>query len=131
MYGGQLEFVFKGEGEFKQRRNRAIPVLRLCKADFDASLDLEYESEKGELHIKGGFNYHEPSREWLRVGLNVRGKYENDKWMGESEEEGEWIVAYYGSKTLSGWGMGYQKESSYYCNWKEVGLFIFIKLFLV
>ena len=77
-------------------------MLRLCRADFDANLDLEFPTKEGQIQNRGDFSYHQPSCDWLRVGLNVKGRYENDDWMGTSGGHGEWVVAYHGSKSLAG-----------------------------
>ncbi|KND04649.1 uncharacterized protein SPPG_00365 [Spizellomyces punctatus DAOM BR117] len=51
--------------------------------------------------LRGGHCYVRPTG-WLRFGLKVKGKYEDDMWLGapgprNESSEGEWIVTYHGT----------------------------------
>ena len=40
--------------------------------------------------------YYKPPVGWLGIGLKVKGKYENDIWLGNNDSRGEWNVAFHG-----------------------------------
>ena len=88
--------MFQGSQEVQTRKQQAIPVLRLTKADFDSSEDVQYTT-KERVVKKGGFNYIEPGNDWIKVGLRVSGRYEDDEWCKSPDESKAWAVAYHGS----------------------------------
>ena len=45
---------------------------------------------------RGGEKYIPPLDGWVGIGLKVRDKYENNKWLGYKNKEGEYSIAYYG-----------------------------------
>jgi hypothetical protein len=46
---------------------------------------------------RGGFDY-SPPEGWQRFGMNVAGKFaDGDTWLGMSNVQGEWCVAYHGT----------------------------------
>lgn len=50
--------------------------------------------------FRGGLEYKRPCG-WKRYALKVKGKYENDLWLGDtgkSNNDSEWAVAYHGTK---------------------------------
>ena len=53
------------------------------------------ESGWGINEFRGGEPYYPPEG-WKGYGLNVIGKYENDKWLGMDGNPEEWCVAYHG-----------------------------------
>ena len=46
---------------------------------------------------RGGEDYIPPSNDWIGIGLKVLDKYEDNIWLGSSNEPGEWCVAYHGT----------------------------------
>ena len=48
-------------------------------------------------------DYNQPGTPWIRIGLNVRKKYdnENDDWLKmDGKSPGEWAVAFHGISAL-------------------------------
>ena len=71
--------------------------LRASKHDFDFSTI----TDDGEVYKRGGQHYFRPYG-WKRYALNVRGKYKDDRWLGEDgirqdSTSGEWPVSYHGT----------------------------------
>ena len=48
------------------------------------------------INEKRGNKPYDPPIGWNGIGLKVMDKYENNKWIGMSNSEGEWCVAYHG-----------------------------------
>ena len=69
--------------------------------DFNYDFDFSQMKDDGKTYMRGGFEYKRPYG-WKRFGLKVRGKYENDIWLGPDgirteEAPGEWPVSYHGT----------------------------------
>ena len=71
---------------------------------FDEKFDYDFTnvSDDGTEYYRGGKRYYRPYG-WMRFGLNVLGKYNDDDWLGEYRNRtestpGEWPVAYHGLK---------------------------------
>ena len=81
-----------------------IPVFQLKPEDLDARGDFEFPTPNGETQRRGGMDYKQPSNKWTRVGLRVKGTYDNgdDSWLSCTGGSGEWAVAFHGSKTVAG-----------------------------
>lgn len=63
--------------------------------------DYTYEDDDGTKFSRGGYPYYRPYG-WYRYGLKVKGKYEDDEWLGyegyrTGSSEGEWPVSYHGT----------------------------------
>ena len=59
-------------------------------------------SGRGTKYERGGYTYSRPYG-WYRHALNVRGKYEDDIWLGEQgnragSTSGEWPVSFHGTR---------------------------------
>ena len=78
-----------------------IPVFLLNPEDLDSRGDIEFPFSEGDVQKRGGMEYKQPSSEWVRVGLKVKGnpKYVNDDWLSMDGRPGEWAVGFHGSKT--------------------------------
>ena len=72
----------------------------------DNLLDPKYDydftniKDKDKIFMRGGLEYKRPCG-WKRYALKVKGKYENDKWLGhkgKSNNDKEWAVCYHGTK---------------------------------
>ncbi len=72
----------------------------------DDLLDPQYDydftniNDKNKKFMRGGLEYKRPCG-WKRYALKVKGKYENDKWLGhkgKSNDDNEWAVCYHGTK---------------------------------
>ena len=62
--------------------------------------DFTKEIDNGTV-FRGGYDYRKPYG-WYRYGLKVKGKYENDDWLGSPgprihSVQGEWPVSYHGT----------------------------------
>ena len=78
-------------------------VLSLKPSDFDDAGNFQFTSKEGELYKRGGLDYFQPSSDWVRLGLRVRGRYDsgNDDWLRMDGHPGEWAVGFHGS-TIEG-----------------------------
>ena len=69
--------------------------------DFNYDFDFSQMNDDGKTYMRGGFEYKRPYG-WKRFGLKVKGKYEDDIWLGPDgirteEAPGEWPVSYHGT----------------------------------
>ena len=46
-----------------------------------------------------GKERYDPPYNWIGIGLNVIGKYEDDKWLNDISDKSEWAIAYRGIGT--------------------------------
>ena len=91
---------------------------------FDPEFDVDYTdiSDGKTKYDRGGERYYRP-RGWWRFALKVKGKYEDDKWLGEPgprlhSSKGEWPVCYYGTRVK----MFQTIAQNGYCGLREVKL---------
>ena len=65
----------------------------------DPSYDYDFRDilDGNKKFYRGGLEYKRPCG-WKRYALKVEGKYENDKWLGDSGGDSEWAVSYHGTK---------------------------------
>jgi len=66
-------------------------------------------SDDGTMYYRGPHAYDRPYG-WKRYALNVRGKYENNIWLGEpgmrtNSTPGEWSVSYHGTSEVDAKGI--------------------------
>jgi len=73
--------------------------LPLIPNDFDPRGDNHFPNPKGTIQTRGGIIYHQPSSQWVRIGLRVLGLYENDDWIKNDGTQGEWAVGFHGTNT--------------------------------
>ena len=89
-------------------------------------LDPQFDSDFTDIsdgktkYDRGGERYKRPCG-WQRFALKVKGKYEDDKWLGEPgprqhSSEGEWPVCYYGTRVK----MFQTIAQNGYCGLREV-----------
>ena len=69
--------------------------------DFDYNYDFTKEKDDWKTYTRGGFEYKRPYG-WKRFALKVKGKYEDDIWLGPdgirtAQAPGEWPVSYHGT----------------------------------
>ena len=71
--------------------------------EFDFKYDFDFSKMKddGKIYMRGGFEYKRPYG-WKRFGIKVKGKYEDDIWLGPkgirtAQAPGEWPVSYHGT----------------------------------
>lgn len=84
--------------------NRAVPTFFVDDSQYDRGFDFDF-SEVFDGHTKyerGGKQYFRPCG-WYRCALKVKGKYENDTWLGapgprNKSTPGEWPVSYHGTR---------------------------------
>ena len=64
----------------------------------DPRYDYDFTNIKDQGHEfrRGGQIYNRPCG-WKRIALKVNGKYESDVWLGSTNSENEWPVAYHGT----------------------------------
>ena len=81
-----------------------VPVLQLKPEDLDPSGDNDFAFSKDTKRMRGGMDYKQPSGNWIRVGLRVKGRYDNgnNDWLARNGNPREWAVAYHGSRSLAG-----------------------------
>ena len=91
---------FKNDNEFKELSNLKdihqdiiVGACRLTKKQLDSRGNRS--DGWGINECRGGKPY-EPPIGYTGIGLRVLDKYENNKWIGMSNVEGEWCVAYHG-----------------------------------
>lgn len=76
-----------------------ISFFQLETTDFDSQFNLDYRSmQPNTVDRRGGLPYYLPIG-WYRHALKVVDKYPDDKlWLGSSNVDGEWAVAFHGTK---------------------------------
>ena len=54
--------------------------------------------KKNKKEIRGGYDYIQPHKDWIGIGLKVYDKYDggNNSWLGKKNFEGEYAIAYSG-----------------------------------
>ena len=90
----------------------------------DPSYDYDFRdiNDENKKFYRGGLEYKRPCG-WKRYALKVIGKYENDKWLGDSGGDSEWAVSYHGTKQenmKSIYDNGYRVGIN---NWYGVGVY--------
>ena len=90
-------FFFKGEN-LEQEKN-LIHILALKEEDFDTAGHFRFPKENGDEQERGGMPYYQPNSNWIRLGLRVKGRYDNgnDDWLTKNGNPREWAVAFHGS----------------------------------
>ena len=76
-----------------------LEAIKLSTDIFDSRGDKNSGWSQGE--TRGGMDY-DPPLGWSGYGLNVLKKYQNDDWLGNTGEDGEWCVAYLGTNNNFG-----------------------------
>ena len=73
--------------------------MALTKEDFDTAGDFRFPNENGDEQKRGGMPYYQPNSNWIRLGLRVKGRYDdgNDDWLMMNGNPREWAVAFHGS----------------------------------
>ena len=73
--------------------------MALKKEDFDTAGDFRFPNENGEEQKRGGMPYYQPNSNWIRLGLRVKGRYDdgNDDWLMMNGNPREWAVGFHGS----------------------------------
>ena len=96
-------------------------VLRGGSLDPHYDYDFTGLLDDGTTYCRGGHEYHSPYG-WYRYGLRVKGRYENDVWLGAlpsgpgrriRSSPGEWPVSYHGTAFRNAPGIisdGYQRS---------------------
>ena len=81
------------------RKKNLLHVLSLQKADFDSDGDISFPTSSGQQKTRGGLDYYQPNSDWIRIGLNVKGKYDdgNNDWLKNDGSSGEWAIGFHGS----------------------------------
>ena len=74
-----------------------LESIILNKNIFDSHYNKNSNWSQGA--TRGGLPY-DPPLGWSGYGLNVLNKYENNDWLGNSDEDGEWCVAYYNTNII-------------------------------
>ena len=95
------------------------PVYYIKDSDLEPEKDYDFTREERKTCERGGYVYERPVG-WDRCALKVKGKYENDIWLGEDgwrdkSTPGEWAVSYHGTKmtnTRSISATGYKTSKS-------------------
>ncbi|KAJ3008379.1 hypothetical protein HKX48_008558 [Thoreauomyces humboldtii] len=80
-------------------RFKAIFPAELMDPEWDRDYTVNCDDKTAV--SRGGHKYARP-KGWWRFGLKVKGKYEDDKWLGEvgprsKSSKGEWMVTYHGT----------------------------------
>ncbi len=70
-------------------------IIKISPEDFDPRGNIEMTGYKGK---RGGEDYQQPPKGWVRIGLKVSGLFDdgNDDWLGTDKKA--WPVAYHGTK---------------------------------
>ena len=96
----EFENKFKNEDCYPELKNlKSIHedvIMGMCKLRRD-QLDSRGNKYSGwGVNEKRGNKPYYPPLGWIGIGLRVKGKYNNDSWIGNNNNPGEWCVAYYG-----------------------------------
>ena len=75
-----------------QSRNDVMIILVGNKTDLEE--ERKVTKEEGEKFKED--NKLDPPYNWIGIGLNVIGKYEDDKWLNDISDKSEWAIAYRG-----------------------------------
>ena len=92
---------FQNDNEFKElsylKDIHEDVIVGACKLNRKEQLDSRgnRSSGWGVNECRGGKPY-DPPIGWIGIGLKVFDKYQDNKWIGMSNTEGEWCVAYHG-----------------------------------
>ena len=86
------------DSDLHQER-RLVNLLALEKDDFDSAGDFRFPNTNGDTLKRGGMVYYQPNSNWIRLGLRVKGRYDNgnDDWLMMDGNPREWAVAFHGS----------------------------------
>ncbi|CAF2027700.1 unnamed protein product [Rotaria magnacalcarata] len=87
------------QDEYECRWMPLISFLQLRPADLDTTFNVDYRKPNFPVEDRrGGYPYYLPLG-WYRHALKVADKYPNDtRWLGCENVEGEWPVAFHGTK---------------------------------
>ncbi|CAF0798753.1 unnamed protein product [Didymodactylos carnosus] len=78
----------------------ALIALQLQKSDFEPKYNIDYKNFSTQIDQRGRRDYYFPIG-WYRHALKVEDKYSNDKlWLRMKNIDGEWNVAYHGTKSM-------------------------------
>ena len=81
--------------ELKSLKNELlIKEYHFKKNLFDNSGN--FLSPNSRQNIFRGKERYDPPYNWIGIGLNVIGKYEDDKWLNDISDKSEWAIAYRG-----------------------------------
>ena len=87
----------------RQLRGGSIPPLCISDLLLDQQFNYDFTNvdDGNTKFYRGGKRYYRPCG-WKQFALKVKGKYEDDKWLGEpgyrrGSSEGEWPVSYHGT----------------------------------
>ncbi|CAF1446617.1 unnamed protein product [Rotaria magnacalcarata] len=95
--------------EYDIQDSSQITVVRLRSMDTDLlvldknSLDSKYDydftniNDNGKTFTRGSIEYRRPCG-WKRFAIRVAGKYDDEIWLGSSNNSNEWPVSYHGTK---------------------------------
>ncbi|CAF2071290.1 unnamed protein product [Rotaria magnacalcarata] len=95
--------------EYDIQDSSQITVVRLRSTDTDLlvldknSLDSKYDydftniNDNGKTFTRGSIEYRRPCG-WKRFAIRVAGKYDDEIWLGSSNNSNEWPVSYHGTK---------------------------------
>ena len=77
--------------------------MKICASDLAPEYDYDYRPPFSLIkQTRGGFDYFFPLG-WYRHGLKVLNKYEDQEWIGQSDSDNVWPVAFHGTKS---WAVG-------------------------
>ena len=96
----ELENKYKNEVNFQELitlksiyNDILTGAFKLTKDMLDHRGNRLWQSEENK--TRGNKPYYPPMG-WIGIGLNVKGKYEDDNWIGNHNNSDEWCVAYHG-----------------------------------
>ena len=78
---------------------RSLEYCILDSKHLDSRGDCDFTNvvDGGSKHMRGGYPYNRPYG-WKKVGLRVKDKYDNDKWLvNNNKGKGEWAITYHGT----------------------------------
>lgn len=95
----EFENKFRNEINFQELKIIKLIYSDILKGCCLREDQLDYRGNRlsgwAENEIRGNKPYYPPIG-WIGFGLKVKGKYENDLWMGNFNTPGEWCIAYHG-----------------------------------
>ena len=89
-----------------------LHVLSLQRSDFDSDGDKIFPCRNGQQKQRGGLTYYQPDSNWVRIGLNVKEKYDEGKndWLKSDGSAEEWAIGFHGSSEQGTKGIAQSRE---------------------
>lgn len=86
-------------GQYECTWKPALKRLKIRSSDLDRRYNIDYRRPGMPAQDRRGKRPYYLPLGWYRFGLNVQNKYKDDElWLGRSNVDGEWPVAFHGTR---------------------------------